>query len=611
MEPSFVPIPLRIAPGFFSEETDRGAEQRWKTGNRVRFKNGLPEKMGGWVLEELEGAEMFGVDRREWEWTSLDGQPWTAIGTNKKLYLISRGTRYDITPIRSSVTLTDPFTTTDPLATVLVDHVAHGAQVGDFVRFSGASAVGGITIDGEYEITSVLNGNQYRITHSAPASPSATGGGAVSVEYDINTGFADAAQAHGYGTCTYGTGTYGTARGDCSEIILPPRIWSLDNFGEDLLASPRGGALYHWDRSLGPSSRAVLVPEAPQTIERMFMSNSGDQVILLGAFDDVAGSPDKMLIRTSDTGSFTVYSEPEELEEENNVFEERATTGSRLVTGERTDNGYLVASDTAWYMLLDDPDAGFRLRKVSEGNTPAGPNALVSADTILVAMTEHKFMVWDGLLQELPCDVWGYVFDNEAATAGKSPGINRDQIEKVYGWFNEHFGEVWFLYPSMASTECDRYVCWNKNERIWYYGVLDRTAMSSGGIAYKVPYGSSADGSFYLHETGNDADEDPMEESISSWDIQLEQGGKAMHLSKWIPDFKRLTGTLELTVSMKNRPMQTTYTSKTYEFDNTDAEVGIRLAGRQGFITVGSSELGTSWRMGASTLQGQPDASRS
>lgn len=606
MDRADAPVRLAFQPGFFSEAADVDAVNRWKDGNRVRFKNGLPEKFGGWEEEELTGAPMYGVDRREHEWTSLDGQPWVAIGTSRKLYVVNRGVRYDITPIRRSTTLSDPFTTTDGDATVLVTDVLHGAQTGDFVRFTGASAVGGLTLEGEYEIT-VINGTQYTIEAGSPANADATGGGAVAAEYDINTGNADAAQAHGWGTCTYGTGTWGTRRGDCSAIILPPRIWSLDNFGEDLLASPRGGALYWWDRSLGPTSRAVLIETAPQTIEVMLVSPSGDQIIALGAFDNVAGSPDKMLVRTSDTGSIVDWEEPLDLDEENNVFSERLSNGSRIISGTKTRRGVRVCTDKQSYMMLPDATEVWDIEPIAQQNPPAGPNAEIDVNGVTYSMTADGFIKFDGVQDDLPCDVWGYIFDQEDDT----PGLNLGQLDKIYAYYNSQFDEVMWLYPSRDSIENDRYVCFQIGSRIWYYGSIARTAMSTGGIAYSGPYGSAPDGTFYRHEVGVDADGAAMNEYIESFDMRIADGAVATHLNLFIPNFKRWTGVMRMILKTKNSPQDAApVRTKTYDMPDTTKAQGIRAAGRQLAVRFGTTTVGTSWRMGVGQFTGQPDAER-
>lgn len=637
------PVELSLAPGFFSEQTDRGAKGRWKDGNRVRFKDSLPQKLGGWAEALISGAAVEGIDRAEWEWASLDGQPWIAQGTNSKLYLINRGIRYDITPLRRAVTLTNPFTTTSGSAIVSVEDADHGAEQGDFVRFSGATAVGGLTIDGEYQITAVQDGSHYTITASSPASSSATGGGSVMVEYDINVGLESASQAHGWGTCTYGTGTYGTRRGNCSGLTLPLRIWSLDNFGEDLIASPRGGAVYWWDRTTGPTSRAVLLPDAPRTNERVLISDSGDQIICLGAYDEVAASSDKMFIRVGAVGSLTEFTITDD--EENTVFEERLSTGSYIIDGKRTRSGIFIQTDTAQYLMQPDPDQIFRIGKIGQGNSTMGPNATVDVDGTIYTMAHNKFMTFDGVYREIPCPVWGRVFDAESFSPDPSDdefliqnGIDVEQGDKVYCFLNKGFSEVWWFYPSPGGairvtvpeeervttarevravlgidSENDRYVIFNYSENLWYYGVIERTAMSTGGLSYgkDVPFGSDPRGAFWLHETGEDDGDLPMAEYIESFDVQMGEGKQSMHVSQFIPDMKRLAGTMQITLKAKSRPQGTAYKIfGPYSFTADTGLVGVRAAGRQMAVRFSTADLGTDWRLGDGTFETQPDAER-
>lgn len=597
------PTTLVIPPGFFSEATDRAAGPRYKDGNRVRFKNGLPQKIGGWIAQIIDGATFYGIDRREHEWVSLDGQNWIAQGTSRKLYLLNRGTRYDITPLRRQASLTNPFATTDTSAVVTVTDVAHGAQDGDFVRFSGATAVGGITLSGEYEIADVLNGNTYTITHSSPATSTTTGGGSVAAEYDINTGPASNTQARGFGTCTFGTGTWGTARGACSSLVNKLRLWSLDNFGEDLIASPRDGAIYWWDRSLGPTTRAVLLDQAPQTNKRVLMSQTGGQIVCLGAFDNVAGAPDPMLIRVGAEESLTDFV----IAEDNTVFDKRLSVGSTIITGVRTRSGIVVFTDLAVYLMVPDATEIFNVIQLAAGNSAVGPNAAIEVNGSVYTMADKKFMVFDGVYTEIPCPIWGYVFDNEDDT----PGFNDAQADKVYTWHNEKFSEIWWHYPSSGSTENDRCAIYNYAERIWYYMAIARTTGAPNGPSFTLPYAVAPDGTVYLHESGTDDDTSAMGEYIETNDFEVGDGKTGAMVSKLIPDMKRQLGTLLWTLKAKQRPQDATYVTKgPYSATPTTDEVDPRIAGRQIAVRLESTALGTDWRMGPPTVYLQPDAER-
>lgn len=626
-------VDLNLQPGFFSESSPRGATGRWKTGDRVRFKNGRPMKMGGWLQPLIDGATFQGIDRREWEWTSLDGQPWIAQGTSKKLYITSRGVRYDITPIRDAASLTNPFTTTAGSANVLVTDADHGAQLGDFVHFSGATAVGGLTIDGEYEIVGITDNNAYTITAAGVATLGAVGGGSVAAQYEVSIGLDSASQAEGWGTCAWSTGPWDVRRPGCSSVVLPLRIWSLDNFGEDLIASPRGGGIYWWDRTTGPNSRAVLLENAPRTNEHVLVSNSGDQIIALGAFDELANSPNKMLVRTSAVGSLTIWELDDNDPETETVFEEVLSTGSRIVMGLRTRNGIFIGTDKGEYLMQPDAQEVFRIGKIGEENTIVGPNAAVDVGGTIYGMASSKFVKYDGVYTELPCPVWGFLFDTSDTT---SPGISADQLDKVYTFHNETFSEIWWLYPAEQNparittggdfrfttdgdlrilagefSENSRYVIYNLADNCWYFGSINRTAMMPKTLSYGVPFGASEDGEMFVHETGTDDDGSPMNEFIESYDIQLGDGKQAMHVSNFIPDYMRILGTLRLTINAKNRPQQEDYkVFGPYSFTGASSIVGVRAAGRQMSVRIDSITTGTDWRDGAGTFKVQPDGER-
>lgn len=610
---SFETVPLNVEPGFFSEGTPRGVKGHWKDGNRVRFKNGLPQKIGGWSAQSISNTllptQAFkGVDRKELEWTALDGTKWLAQGTSKKLYLVTNNVRYDITPVRRNLTLgANPFATVNGQPTVTVTDALHDANVGDFVRFSGATVVATLTISGEYVIASVIDGNSYTITASGNANATTTGGGsAVIAQYDINIGFDSATQANGYGTCGYGQGTYGTRRGACSSLTLALRTWSLDNFGEDLLACPRGGAVYWWDRTTGPLARAQLLDQAPPTNQYMLVSDSGDQIICLGAYDNVAGASDPMLVRVGAPDSLTVF--VLDAADTNAVFDERLSTGSYIIMGLRSRNGILIFTDKAQYLMQPDLNEGFRIGKIAEGSSILGPNAAIEVDGTVYGMGKNRFVAFDGVYQEIPCPVWGLLFDN---TDAATPGLNASQADKVYCWYNKNFSEIWWHYPSSASSENDRYVIFNVAERLWYFGAIVRTAGTTGGTVYTVPYACDSAGVIYLHETGVDDNGAAMNEYIESWDLQLGEGKASQDVCNYVPDFKRITGNLQLTLKCKDRPQQAAYvTYGPYTFTNTSTLVGTRATGRQMAVRIGSTVTGTNWRMGAGSFMIQPNYER-
>lgn len=604
-EDNRTPLIPRFRPGFFTESSSRDTPQRWKTGNKVRFRGtqeGIaPEKMGGWLKRAIVGDTHTGVGRRLHEWSSLDGESWIAEGTNTKLYLINRDTRYDITPLRRNVNLTDPLSTQIGTAIVTVNDPGHSSNVGDAVRVFGATAVGGLTISGEYTITAVIDGNLYQITASGLASGSATGGGSVSLEYDINIGTVDQTVALGWGVCGYGESPWGTARSAaCSGVIRKLRTWSLDNFGEDLIANPRGDAIFWWDRTAGPLSRAVLLTSAPRTNLRMLISNSGGQIVCLGAYDDVSNTPDPMFVRVGAEQSLTDFT----LTDENTVFEERLATGSEIVTGVRTRAGIFISTDEAVYIMQEDSQNIFRVNKLAEGNACISPNAMLEIDGTAYYMTPYKFMRYDGVLDEIPCDVWNYVF------ADPTTRVHRTQTDKIYCWYNEKFGEIWWNYPSEAGGgENDRYVIFNTTLNCWYFGTIIRTAAAAPGPSYDLPVAVNPAGELFRHEVGLNDDTIAMVTDLESHDFMIGVGKYAQHITRAIPDMLRFSGNLQLRLKGKKWPQKAAYVTKgPYGITPTMEHKGVRITGRQVAIQFGSIGIDDDWRLGTWTFYTQPDA---
>ncbi len=591
------PARLKIAPGIFTEATDRGAEGRWKDGNNVRFHKGFPQKMGGRQLQTITGGPIRGRARRIHEWESIDRQQWIAIGTNAKLYLLNQGQLYDITPLRRQTTLTNPFATTNGSAVVTVTDVSHDAIQGDYVTYSGASAVAGLTLDGQYQIVTVLGADSYQINAGSNANATTTGGGSVTAQYDINNGGEDTGLYYGWGTCTWGTSTWGTARGVCSTMKRNLRIWSLDNWGEDLIASPSENAVYWWDRSLGPNTRAQLILEAPRTNQRVLVSPQDRQLICLGANDGT--DPDPMRIRVSDRGNFNQFTAAST----NRVYTKRLDAGSKIITGMRIRRNILVFTDASVHIMQpQDGQLVYSVNQIAEKNTIIGPNAGVVVDGEAYLMGLDKFHYYDGVYQELKCEVWKRVFGS----------FNREQADKVYAWYNSVFGEVWWQYPSANATENDRYVVYNIDEDHWTYGNMDRTAGADRGAVERSPYAIKSDGGLYFHEVGVDDDGGAaMSAFLESFDMMIAEGKQTLHISRAIPDFKDFVGTLSLYLKTKKYPRTAAFTTKgPYTFDVNRTNRSVRARGRQMAVRYESSTVGDHWRIGDFTYEGQPDVER-
>lgn len=536
----------------------------------------------------------LGFCRALHDWADLSNQLWLSVGTDVKLYVINAGNLFDITPIRDSGALTGPFDTTALSRVVVVNDANHGANVGDYVRFSGGSAVAGLDLNGEFQIGTILDANSYEITAAFPADSLVVGGGGtVNYEYDIAVGPASGGTVTGWGTGAYGGGPYGIGQAGVGvETVL--RIWSLDNFGEDLLASPNGGTLYHWDRSAGPTIRAVVVPTAPATIQRMLVSPQARHVIAFGAgtgSHTSPGDPDKLFIRWASQENFADWI-PSTV---NTAGDLRLDVGSQIITAIESRGDIISFTDESLHALnYIGGEFVFSLRHLGQSVSIIGPNAAVDANGIVLFMGEDDFLVYDGVLRVMPCDVRNKVFDD----------INSAQGDKVYCAVNKTFTEVWWFYPSQASETNDRYVKWNYKDNAWDFGVMERTAFhDSSRFMGQKPYGTHG-GKIFQHETGVDDTDDsavlqPMTAFLESGAVEVDQSGhRVMHVGALVPDFKTLVGSVDVTL-----------TGKAYSQDATDRVDGphtiiatterqsVRIRARQIKLKVQSDGLGDDWRM--------------
>lgn len=548
----------------------------------------------------------LGTCRALHDWSDLEGQQWAAVGTDKKLYVVNNDTLFDITPLRSDATLTDPFDTTALSVTITVTHASHGAAAGDYVSFTGASAVGGITIDGEYEIQSIVDNDSYTISAAYPALTTGSGGGSVSVEYDIHAGYSTNQTLTGYGAGSFGEGVYGVGS-QSSGITDPLRIWSLDNYGEDLLASPVGRTLYHWDRSSGPTVRAVQVDEAPPTIQRMIVSPQARHVIALGAGSGDAlepGSPDRLKIDWCSSEDFTSWVATST----NTAGGIRLDVGSKIITAIESRGDIVVWTDQSMHALAYiGGDNVFGLRHLGQSVTIIGPNAAVDVNGRIHFMAQDDFMKYDGVIDVLPCDVRNHVFDD----------LNLDLGYMAFAAVNKKFNEIWWFYPSASATENDRYVKLNYAAMVWDFGTIVRTAFhDSSPLLINLPYGTE-EGRLFKHESGVDETDtrgvtQPMVSYLESGDSQADEGGsRALVTRAAIPDFKTLTGTVELTLVGKEGPQSSNSVTKgPFSITSSTSRQGVKMRARQISLKVRSDRIGDDWRMGAWRIEARPKGKR-
>ncbi len=620
-------------PGINKEGTDYSAEGGWFDSNLVRFRKGLPEKIGGW--QKYIETSYEGTGRKLHGWVDLDGTKLLGLGTRFKLY-IQEGTSYnDITPIRATTSAGDvTFSATDGSSTLTVTDSGHGAVDGDFVTFSGAASLGGnvtaAVLNQEYQVVSVPTANTFTVvakdtdgaTVTANSSDSGNGGGSIVGAYQINSGLDVFVDGTGWGVGPWdGTNTtWGstTSLGDANQL----RLWSMDNFGEDLISNPRAGSIYYWDKTNGLNTRAVALSslaganKAPTKGLQVLVSDVDRHVIVLGA-DPISGGSrsgtiDPLLVAFSDQENAAEW-EPLAT---NTAGSLRCSAGSEIIGGLRARQETLIWTDVALYSLqFIGPPNTFGLVLLNEGVSLIGPNAAVNTPNGIFWMDKKGFYLYNGSVQPLPCTVQAFVFDN----------LNEGQAFQVFGFVNKQFDEVGWFYCSGENTVIDKYVAYNYVENSWTIGELSRTAwLDEGLVSFPRAAGKSSDTPYlYSHETGFDDDGSPMNNVfIESADFDIGDGQEFQFIRRFIPDIKftgNSSGTqkINLVLKARNFPGQTLTTDQTSSFTATTTKVDTRARGRQAAVRFESDDdaetvdrLGVGFRIGATRLDVQPNGRR-
>ena len=619
-------------PGINKEGTDYTAEGGWFDGNLVRFRKGLPEKIGGW--QKYIQTSYEGTGRKLHGWVDLDGTKLLGLGTRFKLY-IQEGTSYnDITPIRSTTGAGDvTFAATNGSSTITVTDTAHGANEGDFVTFSDAASLGGnitaAVLNHEYQIATVPSTSTFTITAkdtsgatvTANSSDSGNGGSSTVGTYQITTGLDVFVDGTGWGVGAWSSGAWGStsALTDANQL----RLWSMDNFGEDLISNPRAGSVYYWDKTNGLSTRAVALSSisganlVPTKALQVIVSDIDRHVLVLGA-DPInaagtarTGSIDPLLIAFSDQENATEF-EPKAT---NTAGSLRCSAGSEIIGGLRARQETLIWTDVALYSLqFIGPPLTFGLNLINEGVSLIGPNGAVNTPAGVFWMDKKGFYSYGGNVTPVPCSVKSYVFDD----------FNEGQAFQVFAFVNKQFNEVGWFYCSAASLVIDRFVAYNYEERTWNIGQLSRTAwLDEGIVAFPRAAGKSNSSHFlFQHETGHDDDGSPMTNVfIESADFDIGDGEEFQFIRRCIPDIK-FTGsgenqTINVVVKARNFPGSDLTTDQTTAITSSTTKVDTRARGRQAVVrfesdddAVTDSQLGVGFRVGGTRLDIQPNGRR-
>ena len=613
---------LKIQPGVDRENTRYFNESKWYESDKVRFRAGTPEKIGGWA--RISADTFLGVCRSLWLWVTLAGLQLLGVGTNIKFYIGRGGSYYDITPLRSTVTLgADPFATVSGSPTVTVTAAAHGATAGSYVTYSGATVVAGLTLNSEYQIQTVINPNSYTITASANASSTTTGGGAAVVAaYQINIGLAIQTPLSGWGSGFWGLGAWGSGAGN----VEPLRLWSQSNFGEDLVFSPRGGGLYYWDASAGTGVRAVNVTtmsgasNVPTVVNTVMVSDTSRFVLCFGCNELGASTIDPMLIRWSDQEDVTMWT-PAPTNQSGSI---RLSHGSEIVTALQSRQEIMVWTDSSLYSLqfLGAPIVwGSTL--LGDNTSIISPNSAVFASGVAYWMGDDKFYTYQGKINTLPCSLRQYVFSD----------LNKQQADQICTGTIEQYNEVWWFYPSANSTVIDRYVVYNYLEQTWYYGTMGRTAWIDAGAGSDYPVAATYLNNLVQHEVGvDDVSGDipvAIESYVVSGEFDIEDGQSLGFIWRMLPDvtFRNSTSnTPQLTLSvfpmLNSGSGYSTPPSVAGSADAAVARVGnytveqftgqiyTRIRGRQIVLKVHCDQVGTQWQLGLPRIDIKSDGRR-
>ena len=625
---------LLFRPGINREGTDYSNEGGWFNSNLVRFRKGLPEKIGGWAKNTTNTFKS--TARALHAWVSLAGTKFLGIGATWKYYIKEGANFYDITPLRVTTSAGDvTFSATNGDATITVTDSSHGAVQNDFVTFSGAASLGGLitaaVLNQEYQIATVVNANSCTIeakdtsgaTVTANASDSGNGGSSVVGAYQINVGLDVYIPSTGWGIGTWGSGTFGSA--GTLGLTNQLRLWSHDNFGEDLIINPRAGGIYYWDTSaktLG-TDRGVALSDlsganlTPTVALQTLVSDVDRHVICFGA-DPISGSSrtgsiDPLNIAWCDQENITEW-EPKST---NTAGSFKLSAGSSIIGAARARQETLVWTDTSLYsMTFVGQPFTFSVNLVNEGVGLVGPNAMINTPKGVFWMDKKGFYTYTGAVQQLPCTVDAHVFDD----------INDTQTHQIFGFVNKAFDEVGWFYCSSGETVIDKYVVYNYEENVWTIGELTRTSWLDEGI-FSVPigtYSSSNTGYLYDHETGDDADGSAMTNVfIESSDFDLGEGDDFSFISKIIPDIK-FTGTAstgsagqtaEVVLKRRNYPGESLTTAVTSSCTSVTTKIDTRVRGRQAVLRIQSNDddttvTGMSFRVGAMRIAIQPDGRR-
>jgi hypothetical protein len=636
---------LNFKPGFNKMVTDSGGESQWVDGDFVRFRYGLPEKIGGWSQLTGSNRTLPGAARAQHSFASIAGEKYAAIGTSQGLFIYYNGQFYDITPLDTAITGAD-FDATTGSATVTVNKTTHGLAVGRYVTFSSVTVPTGSGYatsdfeDNTFEISNVT-ANAFDITMPSNSAGTTSGTGSAQIDPYVIVGPTFQTANFGWGTSYWGDSTWGTER-STTNVILDPGLWSLDNFGQILIATIHNSKTFTWNAGAATprANRATLMSGAPTKTILTQVSDRDRHVFHFGTETTIGDitTQDPMFIRFSDQEDYNTY-QPTAT---NTAGTFRLDKGNKIVGAVSGKDYTLVLTDSSAYVIqYVGPPFTFSVRQVGTNCGLIGQNALSYSNGIVFWMSgEGGFFMYDGTVKMLPCLVEDFVF----TTAGDNLGINYSSNQLVYCEHNTLYNEINWFYPKSGSTQINRSVTYNYAENCWTTSSLARSSYADQGVfdlPYATDYNSTATPNFptilgitskygastyYAQETGTDQINSSGTTSINAYiqsgDFDITNtnnianlqgdGDFIMSVKRFIPDFKVLTGNSKVTLLLNNYPADTASSSPLGPFTITSStdKVDTRARGRLVSIKIENDAVGETWRYGTFRLDARPDGRR-
>jgi len=628
---------VRIRPGFNKQVTETGAEGQWTDGDFVRFRYGLPEKIGGW--EQITSSTLVGAVREQLVWADLDGRKYVALGTNKALFIYYEGAFYDITPLDAALTGAT-FDTTDTSATVTVNYVGHNLDVGDLFTFTNVTppvGAGYVAADFEtntFQIVTAPDADTFTITMATAATATTSASGSADINPYATVGPLSQTYGYGWGTGSWSRGTWGSAS-TASTVVLDPGSWSLDHFGQILIATVKNGKTFQWSPlnsdPAALTTRATVVSGAPTKSVMSIVSERDRHLIILGT-ETIIGNPskqDKMFIRFSDQENINDYT-PTSI---NTAGTFRLDSGVKIVGAAKAKDYILILTDTSAYVMqFVGPPFTFSIRQVGSNCGAIGQHAIKYVNGAVWWMGQAGgFFVYDGTVKGVPCLVEDFVFTNK----GNNLGINYNSGEIVYAGLNHLYSEINWFYPKSGSEEVDRVVSYNYEENVWTTGSMDRTSWADATL-YDNPYATKFNATgiptyptiqgvtnvngastYYAHEVGNNEVDSTGSKTaipafIQSGDFTLAEGEVFISMRRFIPDFKLLTGNAQITINLRDYPAEGAASSPLGPFtiNNTTDKIDTRARSRFASLKIANTSTDQNWRFGTFRADVQPDGMR-